>query len=235
MTAARARLGRVVVSAPQIAARLPELARQIEQASGCGGGDATDQAREGSAAGAGKANAPEALVDDLVIIPVMTGAFIFAADLVRHMPVRMRISLVTVSSYPGTATSSQGVRVLSALPEDLRGRRVLLVDDVLDSGRTLLHLRQTLAEQQPRWFATAVLLRKTIPSAMQTPCEFVGFDIPDEFVVGYGLDYDGYFRNVPDVRVLHPPNAEGTPGAAEARGASGGPAASRHSSGGAPA
>lgn len=190
MTVDRARLGRTVVSAQQIAARLPEMARQIEDAAG---GSARGDAHQG--------------IDDLVIIPVMTGAFIFAADLVRHMPVRMRISLVAVSSYPGTATTSQGARPLGDLPTDLRGRRVLLVDDVLDSGRTLTLLRQSLAAQQPRWFATAVLLRKTIPSALATPCEFIGFDIPDEFVVGYGLDYDGYFRNVPDVRVLHP---EGT-------------------------
>lgn len=172
-------LGRVVVSAQQIAARLPALAAEIERAAGTGD-------------------------DDMVIIPVMTGAFIFAADLVRHMPVRMRISLVAVSSYPGTATSSQGVRSLGVLPQNLEGRRVLLVDDVLDSGRTLNFLRESLAAQKPRWFATAVLLRKTIPSALSTPCEFVGFDIPDEFVVGYGLDYDGCYRNVPDVRVLHP-------------------------------
>jgi hypoxanthine phosphoribosyltransferase len=188
--AEQATLGRTVVSAAQIAARLPELARQIEESAG---GSARDGVHHG--------------IDDLVIIPVMTGAFIFAADLVRHMPVRMRISLIAVSSYPGTSTTSQGVRPLGELPHDLRGRRVLLIDDVLDSGRTLTLLRASLAAQQPRWFATAVLLRKTIPSAMATPCEFVGFDIPDEFVVGYGLDYDGCYRNVPDVRVLHPGGA----------------------------
>ncbi|MBL9140547.1 MAG: hypoxanthine phosphoribosyltransferase [Phycisphaerae bacterium] len=181
MSIARARLGRTLISAQQIAERLPAMAREIESASG----DAGDSG-------------------DLVIVPVMTGAFIFAADLVRHMPIRMRISLVAVSSYPGTATSSQGVRPLGAVPQELRGRRVLLVDDVLDSGRTLNYLRETCMAQQPSWFGTAVLLRKAIPSAMATRCEFVGFDIPDEFVVGYGLDYDGFYRNVPDVRVLHP-------------------------------
>ncbi|NBP52280.1 MAG: hypoxanthine phosphoribosyltransferase, partial [Actinobacteria bacterium] len=85
---------------------------------------------------------------------------------------------------------------------------VLVVDDVLDSGRTLNFLRERFLEQRPACFATAVMLRKSIPSALSTQCEFVGFDIPDEFVVGYGLDYDGCFRNLPDVRVLHP---EGLP------------------------
>ena len=177
--AARARLGKVLVSAEQIAARMPTLAREIT--AWMGDGD-----------------------DDLVLVPVMTGAFIFAADLVRHMPVRMRITLATVSSYPGASTTSQGVRPLGDLPANLEGRRVLVIDDILDSGRTMRFLRERFESQKPARFATAVLLRKTIPEAMNTPCEFVGFDIPDEFVVGCGLDYDGCFRNVPDVRVLHP-------------------------------
>ena len=179
----RAELGRVVVGADRIAARIPELAREITERMGDG-------------------------PDDLVIVPVMTGAFIFAADLVRHMPMRMRITLATVSSYPGAATSSQGVRPVGNLPARLDGRRVLVVDDILDSGKTLAFLRKEFAAQRPSKLATAVLLRKTTPVAMGTPCEFVGFDIPDEFVVGCGLDYDGCFRNLPDVRVLHP---EGTP------------------------
>jgi hypoxanthine phosphoribosyltransferase len=181
--AARAALGRVLVSAERIAARMPELAREIVAWVGDG-------------------------EDEVVIVPVMTGAFIFAADLVRHMPVRMRITLATVSSYPGASTTSQGVRPVGNLPARLDGRRVLIVDDILDSGKTIAFLRKEFAGQRPSKLATAVLLRKTTPVAMGTPCEFVGFDIPDEFVVGCGLDYDGCFRNLPDVRVLHP---EGTP------------------------
>jgi len=177
--AARAKLGKVLVSAEQIAARMPALAREIVD--WMGDGD-----------------------DDLVLVPVMTGAFIFAADLVRHMPVRMRITLATVSSYPGASTTSQGVRPLGELPANLEGRRVLVIDDILDSGRTLRFLRERFESQKPARFATGVLLRKTLPDAMNTKCEFVGFDIPDEFVVGCGLDYDGCFRNLPDVRVLHP-------------------------------
>ena len=177
--AGRATLGRVLVSADSIRARMPELAREI--VAWLGDSD-----------------------DEVVLVPVMTGAFIFAADLVRHMPVQMRISLVTVSSYPGAATTSQGIRQLGALPMNLEGRRVLIVDDILDSGLTLAWLRGQFEAQGPSRLATAVLLRKTTEVALRTPCEFVGFDIPDEFVVGCGLDYDGWFRNLPDVRVLHP-------------------------------
>ncbi|MFM9168562.1 MAG: hypoxanthine phosphoribosyltransferase [Phycisphaerales bacterium] len=181
--ARRAALGRVLVSAEAIRARMPELAREI--VAWLGDSD-----------------------DEVVLVPVMTGAFIFAADLVRHMPVRMRITLATLSSYPGTATTSQGVRAVGDMPGDLSGRRVLVVDDILDSGRTLRWIRERFGADRPAKLATAVLLRKTIPAALSTPCEFVGFDIPDEFVVGFGLDYDGCFRNLPDVRVLHP---EGPP------------------------
>ena len=135
--AARATLGAVVVSAEAIAARIPAMAREI--VAWMGDGD-----------------------DDVVIVPVMTGAFIFAADLVRHMPVRMRITLATVSSYPGDSTTSQGVRPLGELPSKLQGRRVLVIDDVLDSGRTLNFLRSQFEDQHPARFATAVLLALTL-------------------------------------------------------------------------
>jgi hypoxanthine phosphoribosyltransferase len=177
--ASRATLGRVVVSQQQIAARVPELARQIVEAAGPGD-------------------------DEILLVAVMTGAFIFAADLVRAMHAPLRVSSVAISSYPGAATSSQGVRLLGELPSDIEGRRVVVVDDVLDSGRTVAYLREQFMARRPRWFAAAVLLRKPVASALSTPCEFVGFDIPDEFVVGYGLDFDGCYRHLPEVRVLHP-------------------------------
>lgn len=203
MSAAAPRLGRTVVSAAAIADRLPVLAREIEEAAEAEGsvrrGVGPASARAPSQARGG---APEGQ-EDLVIVPVMTGAFIFAADLVRLIRARVRIIPVAVSSYPGTATTSQGVRPVGDLPSGLAGRRVLLVDDVYDTGRTLSYLRGEIASQRPAWLATAVLLRKAVPRAVETPCEFVGFDIADEFVVGYGLDYDGCYRNVPDVRVLH--------------------------------
>jgi hypoxanthine phosphoribosyltransferase len=162
----------VVVPAEAIAARIPRLAGEI-------------------------VSAYAETVDGVVIVPVMTGAFVFAADLVRHMPNRLRVDVISVRSY-GSGTVSQGPRVEGVVRE-VRGQHVLLVDDILDSGRTLGFLRKDMADRGAASVRTCVLLRKRLPAAMATPCEFVGFDIPDLFVAGYGLDYDGWFRNLPDV------------------------------------
>jgi hypoxanthine phosphoribosyltransferase len=93
---------------------------------------------------------------------------------------------------------SQGPRIEGVMPS-VQGRHVLLVDDILDSGRTLTFLRQDMLDRGAGSVRTCVLLRKKLPAAMATRCEFVGFDIDDLFVAGYGLDYDGWFRNLPDV------------------------------------
>lgn len=172
-------VGRVLVSAEQIAARVPILAREIAEGLG-----------------------PEPR--DPVLVAVMTGALIFAADLVRHLPVPLRLGLATVSSYPGTATVSQGAALQGGFPVDVVGRDVILVDDILDSGRTLRLLQERIREREPSSLRTCVLLRKRIPSALGTPCDHIGFDIPDVFVVGYGLDYDGYYRNLPAVHAMDP-------------------------------
>lgn len=140
--------------------------------------------------------------DELVMIPVLTGSIIFVADLMREIPLRVRISLVTVSSYPHAATESVGAKIISGLPPDLAGKHVLIVDDILDSGGTIKLLRKEIVERNVRSVRVCVLLRKNVDSALQTPCEYVGFDISNEFVVGYGLDYDNYYRNLPHVAVL---------------------------------
>jgi len=140
--------------------------------------------------------------DEVIVVPVLTGSIIFVADLMRELPFKMRIDVVTVSSYPGKATSSQGATLVGELPDHLAGKHVLVVDDILDSGRTLRLVRERLAARQPKSLRTCVMLRKRIPSAMDTPCEYVGFDIPNEFVVGYGLDFDHYYRNLPEIGVL---------------------------------
>lgn len=139
---------------------------------------------------------------ELVVVSVMTGALFFTADLVRAMPRRLRCGIVTVSSYGGTRTESRGASLVSALPEGLAGRHVLVVDDILDTGGTLRLLRDAISAQGAASVRTCVLLRKRRPEAMATPCEFVGFDIPDVFVVGCGLDFDDLYRNMPFVGVL---------------------------------
>lgn len=144
---------------------------------------------------------------DLTIIPVLTGSLIFLADLIRQLPLRMRIHLVSISSYPGVSTSSKGTTIregLTDLPESLRGHHVLVVDDILDSGKTLTLVRDLLEEYEPASLRTCVLLRKQRESAMAFPVDYVCFDIPDQFIVGYGLDFNDYYRNLPDIVTLRP-------------------------------
>jgi hypoxanthine phosphoribosyltransferase len=138
----------------------------------------------------------------ITLVPILTGSLIFLADLIRHLPLMMQIKLVTVSSYPGKSTTSQGIELKGQLPEDLTGHHVLIVDDILDSGRTIQHVTDLIASRGPASVRSCMLLRKQIPSAMSTHADYIGFDIPDEFVVGYGLDYDGFYRNLPEVVVL---------------------------------
>lgn len=145
----------------------------------------------------------------LVLVPVLTGAFMFLADLVRHLPHKIRIEVVTVSSYPGASTVSKGAALVGVLPKDLEGRDVLIIDDILDSGQTLGLLVDEIAKRHPRSVRTCVFLRKQCPRVREVACDYVGFDIPDKFVVGYGLDYDGFYRNLPYVGVMRTPGDGG--------------------------
>jgi hypoxanthine phosphoribosyltransferase len=172
-------IDRVLVTREQIATRVRELAVQIT----------TDHT---NATG----------VTEITLIPILTGAMVFSADLMRQMPVRMKIGLMTVSSYPGRSIQTQGASVLGSQLGDIRGRHLLLLDDILDSGSTLRRVVPILREGQPASVKTCVLLRKDRPAARETPVDYVGFEIPDEFVVGYGLDFGDYYRNLPDIVTL---------------------------------
>mgnify|MGYP001159448736 FL=1 len=140
---------------------------------------------------------------EIALVAVMTGSLIFVADLMRHLPMKIQIQLMTASSYIGKSKKSNNDPMLGKLP-DVKGMHVLLVDDILDSGKTLTRIRSELEALQPKSIQSCVLLRKKLESAMHVPCEYIGFDIEDEFVVGYGLDYDGYYRNFPDIGVICP-------------------------------
>lgn len=172
-------LEKILISRERIAARIRELGAEIRR-------DLEDLRRDG----------------EILMVPILTGSIIFVADLMRELPYKIRMSLVAASSYPGKATVSRGVTLSGALPEDLSGTHVLIVDDILDSGSTIRRIRAEIASRGPRSVRACVLLRKTVPAALETPCEYVGFDIGDEFVVGYGLDYDNYYRNLPDIGTL---------------------------------
>jgi hypoxanthine phosphoribosyltransferase len=147
--------------------------------------------------------------DELTIVPILTGAMIFCGDLIRKIPIAMRIGLCTVSSYPGHSVVSQGAKLLSQQLGDLHGRHVLLLDDILDSGGTLNAVIPLLRQMHPASLRTCVLLRKDRPDAKAVEVDYVGFDIPDVFVVGYGLDYNKYYRNLPDVVTLKPEALKG--------------------------
>jgi hypoxanthine phosphoribosyltransferase len=143
-------------------------------------------------------------VGPVVLVPILTGAMLLTSDLIRVMETALSIRPVTLSSYPGRAMSSQGVTIASELPADLQGKRVIVLDDIFDSGRTLGLVRRVFAAQNPQSLRVGVLLSKRKADQEPVQIDLSGFEIEDEFVVGYGMDYDGLYRNLPDICVLHP-------------------------------
>lgn len=140
-----------------------------------------------------------------LLIGVLTGAFIFMSDLSRRMAVPLDVDFMAVSSY-GQATETSGVvRIVKDLERSLEGRHVLIVEDIIDSGLTLQYLVDTLRRRNPASLRIVALLRKQKPEAIDVPVDWVGFDIPDEFVVGYGLDKAGCYRNLPFIAVAQVP------------------------------
>lgn len=137
-----------------------------------------------------------------LLVGVLTGAVIFMADFVRELCIPIDFEFMAVSSY-GDATESSGVvQIRKDLDTVIEGREVLIVEDIIDSGLTVTYLRSLLEQRGPSDVRVVALLRKRRPDADATPVEWVGFDIPDEFVVGYGLDFAGQYRNLPYVGVL---------------------------------
>lgn len=136
-----------------------------------------------------------------LLVGVLNGAVIFMADLVRCMPVPIDFEFMAVSSYGMSTETSGVVRILKDLSTDIAGREVLIVEDIIDSGLTVQYLRRILAERAPADIKVVTLLRKQKAEALDVGVDFVGFEIPDEFVVGYGLDMAGKYRNLPYVGV----------------------------------
>lgn len=140
--------------------------------------------------------------EDVHLVCVLKGAFVFLSDLVRAMPGSVTIDFMALSSY-GSATSSSGeVRLLKDLDVGIEGRAVVIVEDIVDSGLTLSYLQDILRARGPRSLRTACLLSKPSRRQVKVPVEYVGFDIADRFVVGYGLDHDGLHRNLPYIGAL---------------------------------
>jgi len=140
----------------------------------------------------------------ILIVGVLKGAFVVMADLSRHIKLPIEFDFMAVSSY-GAATKSSGVvRILKDLDHDLKDRDVLVVEDIVDSGLTLKYLLKNLAARKPASLEVAALLRKEGIQQVPLDVRYVGFDIPNEFVVGYGLDFGERFRNLPYIGTLKP-------------------------------
>ncbi|MEX0825409.1 MAG: hypoxanthine phosphoribosyltransferase [Acidimicrobiia bacterium] len=169
------RPGRVLVDEEAIALRLAEMGRQIT----------VDY--EGK---------------DLLLVAVLKGAFMMMADLARHIRLPVDIDFMAVSSY-GAATETSGVvRILKDLEQEIAGRHVLIVEDIIDSGLTLDYLRRNLEVRQPASLEIVALLMKTGLQRVPIEVRYIGFEIPPDFVVGYGLDLVGKMRNLPYVAVM---------------------------------
>ena len=140
---------------------------------------------------------------EMVVVSLLTGTVMFLADLVRNLTLPLRLDFIGVSSY-GLGTESGELVFTKELRLDVRGRDVLLVDDILDTGRTLDRVLGKLRALKPRRIKTCVLLNKAARRVEEVEADYVGFEIPDFFVVGYGLDFAERYRNLPFVGVLHP-------------------------------
>ena len=139
-----------------------------------------------------------------LLVGVLRGAVIVLGDLMRNINLPCEIDFMDISSY-GTGTSSSGVvRILKDLEEDITGKHVLIVEDIIDTGLTLSYLRRSLLARKPASLEVCALLTKPARRRVELDIKYLGFEVPDEFVVGYGLDYAGAYRNLPDICVLKP-------------------------------
>ena len=168
-------LERVLFDEPTIHLRLDEIAAQISE-------DYRDR--------------------ELTVIAVLNGSLVFMADLMRRIPLPLRLDCLSVGSYQGKAQTSGEVIFKQVAPPEVEDRHVLILDDILDSGHTLAAIREKLETAQPRSIRVCVLLNKKKRREREVDADYIGFEIEDEFVVGYGLDYGERYRNLPCIGVL---------------------------------
>ena len=139
-----------------------------------------------------------------VLVSVLRGSFVFMADLARNIDCFCRVDFMSVSSYGSGTVSSGQVKILKDLSDPIEGKDVIIVEDILDSGNTLSYLIQVLMARNPASIRLAALLDKPSRRAKPITADYIGFEVPDEFVVGYGLDYDERYRNLPYIGILKP-------------------------------
>ncbi len=148
---------------------------------------------------------------ELILVGILKGAYAFYADLARAIRLPLRVDFLVVSSRTGKAKPAEKVKVLTELTEDVAGRHVLLVEDIVDSGSTVQHIRKTLEARKPKSIKVCALLNKPARRQVDVKVDYVGFNIPNKFVVGYGLDYQQKYRNLPYLAVLNKVDEEGEP------------------------
>jgi len=168
---------RILLTEAQIKARVAELAEQLHR-------DYQGQ--------------------DVLLIGVLTGAVVFLADLIRHMQMPVCVDFVQLRSYGDSTVSSGKVEVVKDLTQPVEGRPVVVIEDIVDTGRTLAYLVDTLRSRGAESVRVCALLSKPSRREVEVPLDYVGFEVPDAFVVGYGLDFAQRFRNLPYVAVLRP-------------------------------
>lgn len=139
-----------------------------------------------------------------MLVCILKGAFMFLADLTRQLDFRHEVDFMQISSYGKGTTSSGVVRILLDLATNIEGRHVIIIEDIVDSGHTLDYIMRHFSARNPASIRSATLLNKPSRREVDVTVDFVGFEVPDEFVVGYGLDYAEQYRNVPYIGVLKP-------------------------------
>ena len=170
-------ISRVLLSEAQIAGRVAELGRQLTA---------------------------DLMEKDPLLVGILSGSFPFIADLVRAMNLALEVDFMAVSSYGDRTSSSGVVRILKDLNSSIAGRHVILVEDIVDTGLTLHYLYENLQTRHPASLKVCALLDKREARKREVEVEYIGFHCPNEFVVGYGLDYRGRYRNLPYIGVLRP-------------------------------
>ncbi|HHW03597.1 MAG TPA: hypoxanthine phosphoribosyltransferase [Thermoanaerobacterales bacterium] len=169
---------KILISEEQIKNRLKELGKQITE-------DYRDK-------------------ENFLLVGVLKGAIIFMSDLIRHIDLPLQVDFMAVSSYGASTESSGVVRILKDLEENVEGKNLLIVEDIIDSGLTLSYMHSILKSRKPASIKICSLLDKPSRRKIDIKVDYLGFEIPDYFVVGYGLDYDEKYRNLPYICVLKP-------------------------------
>ena len=139
---------------------------------------------------------------DFIAVGILRGSVVFFSDLMRNISIPMEIDFMAVSSYGKSSTSSGSVQIKYDMQEDIRGKHLLIIEDIIDSGHTLCNLMELLRGRKPQSIEICCLLNKPDRREVDVPVKYIGFDIPDEFVVGYGLDYAAKYRNYHSVGIL---------------------------------